>query len=404
MRSILFVDDEQRVLDGLQRMLRPMRTEWDMAFVTGGAVAIALLDERRFDVIVTDMRMPGMDGAHLLAVVHERWPDTIRIVLSGHSDQEMALRAVPVAHQFLSKPIDAALLKEVIERASAFRDRMQNQQLRQMVGQIGSLPPLPRIYQELMTAVDRPQVSARDIARIVERDPALAGNLLKLVNSSFFGLTRSVATIDGAIAYLGVNTIKSLALTAEVFRPVAATEVEGYSVDRMQACAMTTARIASGLVRDRAERDAALLAGLLHDVGEIVLLRTQPRLLAEVIRVARAEAATRASIERRLWGVSHAEVGAYLLGIWGLPGPIVEAVAYHHEPSRLQSSRFDMAGAVHVADVLATGQLADGAGDGLPAAEIDQAYLEAVGMAHELPRWRSLAGDESPQPEGASRP
>src|ERR1017187_6368046 len=114
MKNLLFVDDEVRVLQGLQRQLYGMRNEWNMNFKEGGAKALDFMASAPVDVIVTDMMMPGMDGAQLLTEVMKRHPDTIRIVLSGHADREAILRLVGPAHQYLSKPCDAEELRNAI--------------------------------------------------------------------------------------------------------------------------------------------------------------------------------------------------------------------------------------------------------------------------------------------------
>ena len=144
MKSILFVDDEPMILAGLQRLLRSQRNVWDMSFAASGAEALAVLETKPFDAVVTDMRMPAMDGARLLELVKERYPGTIRIVLSGYFESEAALRAVPVAHQYLAKPCDPKKLHEAIERSCGFASLLPDAALRRVVGTIGELPTLPR--------------------------------------------------------------------------------------------------------------------------------------------------------------------------------------------------------------------------------------------------------------------
>ena len=114
-KRILFVDDESMVLSGLQRSLRLMRSEWEMVFAPGGNEALAAMDLQPFDIIVTDMRMPGMDGAQLLEEVQRRSPQTLRMVLSGQSDRETILRSVNPAHQFISKPCEGEELKSQVD-------------------------------------------------------------------------------------------------------------------------------------------------------------------------------------------------------------------------------------------------------------------------------------------------
>ncbi|MBV9849174.1 MAG: response regulator [Armatimonadetes bacterium] len=116
MIRVLFVDDESHILSGLQRMLRPLRHEWAMTFAEGGPAALDALAGAEFDVIVTDMRMPGMSGAQLLAEVRRRHPRVARIVLSGQSDREHLQQLAQTPHEYLSKPCDTELLKETVRR------------------------------------------------------------------------------------------------------------------------------------------------------------------------------------------------------------------------------------------------------------------------------------------------
>ena len=153
MRRILFVDDEQNILQGLKRMLRPMRNEWDMHFANGAEEALKIvpkhkvateeLEDGPVDVIVSDMRMPNLDGAYLLGQIRDRYPATARIILSGHAEQEMAIRSVAAAHQFLAKPCDAETLRETVKRACQLREMMASERLQKITAEIGQLPSVP---------------------------------------------------------------------------------------------------------------------------------------------------------------------------------------------------------------------------------------------------------------------
>jgi DNA-binding NtrC family response regulator len=112
---ILFVDDEQRVLDGLRRMLRTMRAEWEMEFACDGLSALETLDKQAFDVIVTDMRMPEMDGSVLLSEVLAKHPALLRVALSGQSDMESKVCASGLVHSYLSKPCPMAELTGTVK-------------------------------------------------------------------------------------------------------------------------------------------------------------------------------------------------------------------------------------------------------------------------------------------------
>lgn len=392
MKRILFVDDEPRILDGLQRMLRPWRKQWEMAFALGGEAALTQVEARPFDAIVSDMRMPGMDGAALLKRVQDACPQTVRIVLSGHTELEAVLRAVPVAHQYLTKPCDAATLREVIERAFSLQTLLEDVTLRRVAGQLGDLPSSPRLYNALTEALANSDVTLGEVARIVEQDVAMCAKCLQLVNSAFFGLARRITTMQEAISYLGTNTLRSLVFSAEAFRTFKPQgRVTAQSLAALEQHAFLSASIATRLLKDRHQAQEAFMAAMLHDIGKLVLAIGAPGQFEDILATAAERKLPLYEQERETLGVSHAEVGAYLLALWGVPYPIVEAVAYHHQPGRVAQGTFGVLGAVYVANALAhePGIAPSGAANGAHAA-FDTSYLAAVGVLDQLPAWRSM--------------
>jgi len=216
-KRVLFVDDEPRILDGLKRMLRHMRDEWEMSFVESGEAALKVLESARFDVVVSDMRMPGMDGAELLTRVMERYPQIVRIVLSGHADKEMILKTVRPAHQYLSKPCDPEKLRSTVARASALRGLLADELLKQLVSQMSTLPSAPSLYNEVMNELRSGEGSVQRVGEIVSKDVGMTAKILQVVNSAFFGVPRHVESPAQAVSLLGLETIKALALSAQVF-------------------------------------------------------------------------------------------------------------------------------------------------------------------------------------------
>lgn len=389
MKRILFVDDEPQVLDGLRDMLRKQRRVWDMIFATGGPAALELMAKTPFDVVVSDMRMPGMDGAAFLQKVKDLSPGTARIVLSGHAEQELVLKALPVCHQYLSKPCSAEALREVIERACELQALLVDPTLRALVGSVGTLPSVPAIYWELTRTLADPDAGVADVSKIVERDLALSAKVLQIVNSSFFGLPQQTTSIGKAVSYLGLSLVKALAVTLHVFSAGAnARPIPGFSIEELQRSALLVAEIAKQIVRDPKRAEEAFLAGLLHDMGKIILALGVPERFGEALRLASESQRPLHLVEKELLDVSHAEVGAFLLGSWGLPLPIVAAVAYHHAPAAAAGDA-DLIIAVHVADALVEGS--EAAGDARAAAHLDASALEALGLSLELERWRGIA-------------
>lgn len=390
MKRILFVDDEPKILDGLRDLLRKERKQWDMVFALGGQEALDELARGRFDVVVSDMRMPGIDGVMLLKMVKEKYPATARIILSGHAEREAVVNALPVAHQFLSKPCDADVLRTVVDRACGLQALLQDDNVRTVIGRVDRLPSVPRTYWELTEAAAQPDVGLADLAKLVEKDAAMTAKVLQLVNSSYFGLGQRQTSVQKAVAYLGIDLLKALALTAHVFSSATGPAVKGFSLEGLQDHSMLTARLAKSFIADPKRAAEAFTAAVVHDVGKIVLALCVPGRFEEVIRTTIETGRMPHDVEKELLGVTHAEVGAYLLGLWGLPLTIVEAVAYHHHPELAHPT--DILVAVHVANALSypPGPSPDPTAGG----RLNAAFVEGSPFGPKLEEWRTLAEGE----------
>ena len=390
-KRILFVDDERAVLEGLRDRMRRQRAKWEMSFVESGREALQVLGSEPIDVIVTDMRMPEMDGAALLATVQAKHPNVMRIVLSGHAEVESALRAVPVAHQFLSKPCDAGVLENVVERVCGLQALLGDETIRRIVGGIDKLPSLPRVYAQLTAALSDDDATVADLSRILKQDTAICAKLLQIVNSAFFRLARTVSTVEDAVTYLGWTSIKQVALAAEVYQ-YSSDRPTPISLDGLQSHAMLVGSLASRFFADKRMKEDAFLVGLLHDIGKLLLAVELPDHLDQVLSEMKRRGCPMHSAEMFMGGVTHAEIGAYLLGLWGLPFPIVEAVANHHEPTRVDVREFGILAATHIADALIHEESHPAAVDSDQcSALIEPSYVEALGLNDKLAGWRELA-------------
>jgi HD-like signal output (HDOD) protein/CheY-like chemotaxis protein len=394
-RTVLFVDDEPLVLEGLRTRLRRLRNQWDMVFVSSGQAALDAMSTTPVDVIVSDLRMPHMDGAALLKRVQEEHPRVVRIVLSGHAEMQTALRAMPVAHQFLSKPAEPGVIEEVIERACNLQTLIGDERVRKTVSRIGYLPSAPGVYSEFVALMSRENVSSSNVAALLKRDIALSAKTLQVVNSAFFRLSRPVADVEEAVTYLGLNTVKYIVLAIEVYqRTHSSAQPLGVSLERLQRHALGVAHVASSFFSDKATREDAFVAGLLHDIGKLVLAVGLPEHLERAEAEATRTGCSLHHAEQEIWGVTHAEVGGYLLGIWGLPYPIMEAVANHHSPARVDEKSFGLVGATHVANVLVDEIDAPASRPG-DEGGLDVAYVERLGLAARLDEWRASARQQA---------
>jgi HD-like signal output (HDOD) protein len=352
-KNILFVDDERDLLDSLKARLYKHRHDWNMKFVLSGDAAISALEGQNFDLVVSDVRMPGMDGGQLLTVVKQRWPMAMRIIVSGYSDPVQAVRLTSLAHQYVAKPCDGLELENIIERCFYLQDLLAQESLRKVVGRIGQLPAMPKTYGRLQAALARPSVTAAEIGDIVNADAGIAGKVLQITNSAFFRLRKPMVRIKDAVTYLGFATVRNLVLSAEIFSQWRVPEgLSDLDPERLQNHAQCAAAACKALAGGRASPDDAWLAGLLHDIGYWVLIQECPKELGKAIQLARAEGLPLVECERQVTGASHAEIGAYLLGLWGLPYTIIEAVALHHTPAAVTPHGYDLVGALAVSHAL----------------------------------------------------
>lgn len=389
--KILFVDDETRILDGLRRLLRNLRGEWDMHFAESGSKALELMEIHTMDVVVSDMRMPGMSGAELLAKVRTLYPDTIRIVLSGHAETDAVMQAFGITQQYLTKPCDQQLIQRTVQRALALKSQVGIQAAKNAMGSLASLPALPAVYQQLVACLKAPDATLADVAAIISDDIAMTVAILKIVNSAYFGLSRPITTIDRAVSFLGLDAIMALVLEHGLFGTGRALPaVPGFDPQLLRRQSLRTAAIARRIAREEPStkdlEDDAFLAGILHHVGKLSLAAALPDRYIEVGQLSTRHGLRWREAERQVLQTTHAEVGAYLLGLWGFQDSMVEAVLFHDNPGQAPTSEWGLPGIVHVASVMAASPQLANLDD--PQLGIEAGYLEHRGLADHWPVWR----------------
>jgi HD-like signal output (HDOD) protein/ActR/RegA family two-component response regulator len=394
-RRILFVDDDELILRSVERVLRRPAVEsgWELCFATSGEAALEEMSRSPVEVMLVDANMGKMSGATLLRKVQERDPAVVRILLSGHTGLDVLRTALPYAHQFLPKPCDGQLLRSTLESACGLRGLLARPEMRQLVGSSNELPSAPRTFIELSNALSNPSASARAVSEIIERDIAISARVLQLVSSAFYGLPRAVTSIGGAVAYLGVEVIKAIVLSVEVSRMFPLTQtIPDFSIDALQQHGMRVSQFAKRILGPEPGGDVLIVAGLLQDTGQLVLAARAAQRFGVALATAAARKQPLCEVETALFGASHAEIGAYLLGLWGLPQRVVNAVGNHLEPQRSGHRVFDAAAALYVANLLVVDP-------DMPALDevpphvigLDLSFLRLVGVAHQLEEWRRLA-------------
>lgn len=390
MKRLLFVDDDAMVLAGLRRALHDMRGEWEVAFAAGGYAALDEMEKQSFDAVITDMRMPAMDGAELLERIKDRHPEVIRIVLSGQSEKEAMLRSIVPAHQYLAKPCDIRDLKVRLSQAFAARDLVKEPSIAAAIARLHSVPSLPAIYCELTAALGSETASLSQIEAIIAKDLGMAAKILQLANSAFIGVHGQVLSLRQAVSLIGLETVRTLALTIHVFSRFGrdkgtSTQVTALWEHSVQVAALAQ-RIAAAENSPKAMVEECFAAGLLHDLGKVILLGERNKEYGEIRKCLEADGdADIEDLEAERLGFSHAQLGAYLMSIWGLPASLVHAVAFHHRPSQTIEPGFSALTAVHCADALT-----HAAGHSFEKIAVDQPYLERLGLAARVSAWQEL--------------
>lgn len=384
-RNILFVDDEPRVLNGLERMLRPMRRVWAMSFAESGREALEILGNRHFDVVVSDIRMPLMNGLQLLSEVKRLYPDIVRIILSGESDRELSMKAINVSHQFLGKPCNAETLKTAISRTGDLSALLQKDSLKALVSRVDSLPSLPSLYLKIMQELQSKDASIQKVGGIISEDIAMTAKILQLVNSSFFCLPRHISSPEQAVLLLGLDTIKSLVLSIQVFSQFKLNRLPEDYLGQLWNHSINTGQSSKTIARQETREeviiDNSFMAGLLHDAGKLVMASCFADQYSELASLPGGNGLL-ADRERESFGVTHAEAGAYLMGLWGLPHPIIEAIAFHHSPGRSMTKQFTPLTSVYIANLLeheTSGDLTFESD-----LKIDYEYISAMGLKSDL--------------------
>jgi len=389
---ILFVDDQRKVLEGLRRGLRVMRGKWEMIFTDSARTALEQMEMTPVDVIVSDMRMPEMGGAELLAEVEKRDPRVIRIILSGQVDQDSAFRLLGTSHQFLSKPCDSDTIVNVVERALGLRDLLTDTKLQALITSQHALPTPPAIYDSLSEELRSQEPSLENVAKIVSQDPGLTIKILQLASSGYLSAGRSVSNPVEAVRHLGLARVEGLVVShGAIFEREKFPLADAWLEDLWNHC-VNCAGLAHAIAEkeglDQKALENAFVAGLLHDVGALVFAANESEKYMDVTAHAAYENTARLEAERQEFGADHAVLGAYLVGLWGLPDAVVGAVAYHHTPLDRLSHNFDVVSAVHIAEALTQALHGDHPDELHSGLDFD--YLRKLNVEDRLPVWAKL--------------
>jgi HD-like signal output (HDOD) protein len=339
-----------------------------------------------------------MDGAQLLEEVKKRSPQSLRMILSGQSDRETILRSVNPTHQYLSKPCDGEELKARLMRAFALKNLLENPEVKGLVSRLNSLPSLPTLYLQLTDELRQPEPSLAKIAKLISADIAMTAKVLQLVNSAFFGLRCQVSKAGHAVELLGTDIVRALVLTTHVFSKFETNLLSEADVQYLWQHSLATASYAKriAILEKCPQRlaDDCFTAALLHDAGKLIMAYALPDQYRRVLDLIKQDGPGLVATEHEVFGCGHAEIAAYLFGLWGLPGSIIEAVAWHHQPGQSLQSAFSAIAAVHVASIYHEQKSQYWMRDLTP---VDYDFLSRIGCKEREGEWRKVLEGEEPQ-------
>jgi HD-like signal output (HDOD) protein len=331
---ILFVDSNINLLEALKRTLRDHNEQWQLHFCETSASALQSLQQHPIAIVVSETQLDGEDGSELLKQIQQQYPSTTRLLFSGQALRTPAQEIVHHAHQFIAKPCDSETLIATLERVIELRNLLNNPAMTEMVNSLGSLPSLPASYQQMIEALQSDNTSLADIGEIVAKDLGMSTKLLQMVNSAFFGLPQQISSPQHAVTLLGIETVSNLALGAAIFSRLDQSLIDEFKLEPLWQHSQSV----SGLVRQlgmatgmsRQELETPVMAGMLHDLGKLILASQNPQEYRRIIAQADQQTMPVFEAEAEALWCHHAGIGAYLMGLWGLPFSAVEAVAHHH--------------------------------------------------------------------------
>lgn len=382
---VLLVDDEELVIKGIQRNLQSIELDVDVAL--SGKEGLRLFKEKPYDVVISDLRMPEMDGNQFLNEICIHYPQSIRMVLSGYAEKKMLLDSIGVTHQLLAKPCDPQLLELSIRKALELKLFLKNDDLCRLISKIDRLPSLPKLFLDLQFATQNPESTIDEIAEIIEKDPPMMARIFQLANSPCFGVG-GVHRLADAIKTLGITTIKSLVLMGSVFDCWSQENSKTLQLDALWSHSLLTSwyskQLASSHKHDPTFCELCSTAGLLHDIGKVIFLVLFAEEYSQIVQESRRSKRPLIDCEKEAFGVAHPEVGAYLLGLWGLPTPIVEAVLYHHQPNLSTIQEISPLSFVHIAESLSHFETSHSSNQG----GVDEVYLKQIGLSSDPLTWK----------------
>src|SRR5688572_11419171 len=391
MRSrILFVDDEPLVREFYGMVGSLLGSDYEVYTVSSGKDGLQFLKRTPVDIVISDLVMPEMNGQEFMTAVSREHPDSMRIVISAHEDQLTVAQCLMFGHRYFSKPFDLKNLAAVLKRICHLKHLVGSEKLKRVVSGLGALPTPPKLYHRLSQAISSAYSSLDEISAIVQEDPGLTVKLLQIANSAYFGTAQKVITPSEAVQIIGLEVLRALVLCVHAFKFYQDRNFRSISPAELWDHSLRTASAAQKLARyenlPSASCEEAFVSGLLHDIGKLVLAANADADYRVVMERSRSEGTPVDQVEWEVFGATHAQIGAYLLGLWGLPEAIVSNVELHHSLDFNANTGFTPAAAIHIAQFL------ERSPDRI--SQLDTRFLKQLGVENRISDWERVLHPE----------
>lgn len=389
---ILVLIDDPATLAQVEPLFASLPDRWKVHVTQTGENALCLLGQVPFEMIFVDLKSGPLAGIQFLHQVWTSHPSTIRFLLSNSMAPDLMVTCALGPHQVVMKPLEAESLRNALDRAVLVDRLFQNKDLQALVSRIRTFPSRPTIYAQVLRELRSASASAHTVGELVSRDLAISTKLLQITNSAFFGFNRPVSKPGDAVLLLGMETTASLVLGIEAFSQLDNVKLKYFSSDQVWKHSQIVANSARSIVEHVTQNaelaHEAYTAGLLHDIGKLALAVNLDEAYRNALNFGREKNLPAAVVEQQAFGATHAEAGAYLLSLWGLPAGVIEAVAHHHLPSRELSSEFNALTAVHIANALEHSLSHDPSTGSAPQLDLD--YPMELRVVEQLDSFRQI--------------
>ena len=389
-KRILFVGEDQPLWQEFERFTSEPNSPWSVEFARTAPEALALIERINFDAAIVDEDLADVEGVDLLDRIMQGQPKMLRLILSDLENATSTVKCVGRAHQHLLKPCDAFMISHALNQALTLQAWLPSEAVYRLVSRMRWLPSPPGIYTRILAEMRSMDTSIEKVGELIAQDPAVSAKVLQLANSAVFALQLEVVQPAEAVSYVGLETTKALVLLAHTFSSFARLHVVGFSAEALWRHSVAVGHIARQIATSQSSgpelAEQSFSSGLLHDIGKLLLAANLAEPFGQALALAKAEGCALWEAESQVFGATHAELGACLLGIWGLPTPVVKAVALHHDPSRSTAQAFSPLTAVHAANVFEHEFQPGPAGFKPPTLDVN--YLNKLGLAQRAEEWR----------------